>query len=666
MADEILDEWDGKGPPGGRKPRGKKNGNGAPAPDPRAVAPIRSEIVAAQPADAAMAAALAGDGCTVPPGFEMREDCLYYHPGEGKFPFKVSGPFKVLAESRPEDNSEWGLLLGWHDRDGNWHEWIMPRRLLAGDAVEIRARLEAGGLDIGTHREARQQLAAFLAAVTARARVRIVPRTGLYCPRSGPPVFVLGAQTIGSVAGEAVRLDIDPAPEIFRSAGTLDGWRSGVAARCVGNSRLIFVVSAAFAAPLMGLLGIEGGGVHLLGGSATGKTTLLNSAASVYGAPTQSGPHSFVGGWNTTDSALEAVAAAHNDLLLPMDEISEADPSKLPGKLYMLANGTGRERAQAGGGNRPHVTWRTLVLSSGEESAARAVEQIGRRVKAGTEVRMLDIPAEVAGGFGVFEDLHGARDGAAFAGELRTATLAQHGTAGAAFIAYVVDRLRDDPDYATAQLAPRLRRWAADIVPPGADGQVQRAARRLALVAIGGELATLAGITGWPEGAASAAAATIFRDWIAERGGIGSREDHHLFAALRRFIAEHRQSRFEPVHDPEEDKNGVGAQVEPALNDGPRMVNLAGWRWQEPNDIGERRWIFGIVPEIFDAEIVAPLGMAARDARERLHRAGLILGKAEGDGVRLAWRPRRIPGHGQPRMVVIAAALMAGESLDGD
>ena len=548
MADDVFDEWDGKKPKGSGKPgRGKKNGA-----DPRAVTSIRSSIEAAEPAPE-------GGGCTMPPGFEMRDDGLYYQPfDDRKFPFKVSGPFKVLAESRPEDNAEWGLLLGWHDRDRNWHEWIMPRRLLAGDAVEVRARLAAGALDLGLHPEARQQLVNFLAAVRIAARVRTVSRAGWYRPAAGPPAFVLGARTIGHVQGEAVRLDIDPAPAIYRAAGTAEGWREEIAALCVGNSRLIFIVSAAFAAPLIGLLGDEGGGLHLRGASSRGKTTLLDSAASVYGAPTKCGPHSFAGGWNTTNSALEATAAAHNDLPLPMDEISEADPVKLPGKLYMLSNGTGRERAQAGGGNRPHVTWRTLVLSSGEESAARAVQQLGRHVKAGTEVRMLDVPAEVAGGHGVFEDLHGAADGAAFQAQLRAATLRQHGTAGVAFLERLVARLRQDPDFAAAEIAPKVRRWTAAILPPGADGQVQRAARRLALIAAGGELATEFGVTGWQAGTASAAVAAVFRDWLAERGGIGSREDFHLFAALRRFIG--RASAVAIRSDQGQDRGGTGCR----------------------------------------------------------------------------------------------------------
>lgn len=664
MADDVLDQWDGKQPNGQKPSRKKANGRKTPERNVEngagstALASIRSSIESA---------ALSPSEMTLPAGFEMRDNGLYSEPfGKRELPFWISGPFEVLAESRPEDNAEWGLLLRWHDRDGVAHEWVMPRRLLAGDAIEVRARLAAGALDLANHRDARQRLIDFLGGVRAKARVRTVPRTGWHRPADGSPIFVLGAQTIGRTPGEMVRLDLDPPPAIFRAAGNLDGWRVEIAARCIGNSRLIIGVSAAFAAPLLGLLGDEGGGLHLRGASSRGKTTIVDVAASVYGAPTKSGPHSFAGGWNTTDSGLEATAAAHNDLLLPMDEISEADPARLPGKLYALSNGVGRERAQAGGGNRPHVTWRTLVLSSGEESAAAFVEQLGRRVKAGTEVRMLDLPAEVAGAHGVFENLHGAKDGAEFQRQLRGATLRQHGSAGAAFIAHLVGRLRDEPDCPAAEIDPRVRRLAADLVPSGADGQVMRAARRLALIAVAGEIASAAGITGWPNSTATGAAVTMFRDWLGERGGIGSREDHHLIAALRRFVAENRSARFETVAEAEDTEDSVGAQVEPPLKAPAPLAKLAGWRWAEVNSIGERVWVYGLSPEIFDAEIVAPLGMAARDARERLHRAGLIRGKVESGILRLAWRPRRIPGHGRPSMIVIEPGLLSGEAGGGD
>jgi putative DNA primase/helicase len=585
----------------------------------------------------------------IPHGFEMRPDGLWSVPYE-KQPLRICGPFEVIAESRPEHGDEWGLLLRWKDRDGRSHEWIMPRRLLAGEAVEVRARLAACGLDVSAHQNARGALVQFLAAVRIGARVRTVPRTGWYLPASSGAAFVLPDRCIGTVLGEVVRLDLDPLPTIYTARGTLDGWRREVASLCADNSRLLFGLSCAFAAPLLPLTGDEGGGINLRGESSKGKTTIIDVAASAWGAPSKTGADAFVRQWRTTSNALETTAAAHNHALLPMDEMGQADPREVGETLYMLANGTGKDRARAGGGNRRGTTWHTLVLSSSEESAGRMADQAGRRIKAGQEVRMLDIPAIVSGGFGCFDDLHGEPDGSAFAQRLRRGVIGQHGTAAAAFLDYIAGRLAREPDFIATVIDAGVREYCRQFGQKDDDGQVQRAARRMAMVALAGELATEAGITGWQLGAAAWAAEVVFRDWLAERGGSGSREDQHLQAAFRKFIGLHGSARFEAIREPGRDPEFPGVET---LSEGQKTINRAGYRWQELTDGGEIAWVHGIIPEVFDAEVAAPLGMEGRDARARLGKAGLIKAGKDGGETRWAWRPRRIPGNSRPRLIVV-------------
>ena len=61
-----------------------------------------------------------------------------------------------------------------------------------------------------------------------------------------------------------------------------------------------------------------------------------------------------------------------------------------------------------------------------------------------------------------------------------------------------------------------------------------------------GELASAHGITGWPLLAAEEAAQRCFRDWLAERGGVGSGEVADARARLRRAIEVDGHSRFLP------------------------------------------------------------------------------------------------------------------------
>jgi putative DNA primase/helicase len=418
----------------------------------------------------------------------------------------------------------------------------------------------------------------------------------------------------------------------------------------------------------------EGGGINFRGYSSKGKTSCVDAAASVWGAPSKTGPDSFTRTWKSTDNAMEATAAAHNDCILPLDEMGQADPATLPETFYMLAHGAGKARARAGGGNRAGITWRTLVLSSSEESAARLMQQAKRRIKAGQEIRMLDIPAEVPGGYGVFEALHGARDGAAFAQAVRAAVLAHHGLAGPAFAGRLVELIGWSPDFVAQKIAPAVRDWLRRFVPAGADGQVERAGRRFALVAVAGELATEAGITGWPAGEAAGAAAVVFRAWMDERGGTGSREDHHLFAAFRRFFVEHGQARFATVRDHKAPAGDLAAGNEAEREDMEReriVMHRAGWRWPAQDNesqtaagveagaaSSEYRWVYGLDPEVFEAEIAAPLGMERRDALARLGNAGLIESEDAGGERRWTIKKRRIPGVGRPRLIVPKAAAL--------
>lgn len=48
--------------------------------------------------------------------------------------------------------------------------------------------------------------------------------------------------------------------------------------------------------------------------------------------------------WRATASALENVAALHNDNLLCLDELGEADPKEVGATAYMLNNGQGKLR----------------------------------------------------------------------------------------------------------------------------------------------------------------------------------------------------------------------------------------------------------------------------------------------------------------------------------
>jgi putative DNA primase/helicase len=157
--------------------------------------------------------------------------------------------------------------------------------------------------------------------------------------------------------------------------GVKGNWKHNVGKLCSGNSRLVFAASVAFAAPLLRLMGIEGGGFHYRGDSSRGKTTALQVAASVCGqVATGPGQESYLLNWKSTANSFEEVAQAHNDCLMVIDELGQAEPETVGEICYTLSNGQGK--ARMGHAKR---SWRVLFLTSGEISLAEQMAKAGKR-----------------------------------------------------------------------------------------------------------------------------------------------------------------------------------------------------------------------------------------------------------------------------------------------
>lgn len=591
-------------------------------------------------AEAQAAAPQAENAPNMPRPFYMRASGVWWQaePMEGGRdvvqPVHVCGPLRVVAATNNGTGQAWGALLEWEDADGRQHQWAMPRAMLAGDGQEVRSHLLDGGLFLGSGRKAREKLAEYLTRANPPDRVRVVSRIGWH-GGEGRRVFVLPDATMGRLAGERVMLQTerpDALPPLHQS-GTLAEWQSELAALAVGNSRLGFALAVAFAAPLAALIGAEGGGFHLRGPSSVGKSTALHVAGSVWGG---GGLRGWCRSWRTTDNSLEAVAAAHCDLLLCLDEMGEAGAETVGSAAYMLANGAGKGRAGRDGSARRVAEWRTLFLSTGEEGIAdRMAEARGgaKRARAGQEVRVLDIPAE-AGPHGLFETLHHHPGAGAIADALKAVAARCYGTAGRAWLHI----LADDPEGMARDAREVVAAFLAAHVPKDAAGQVRRAAGRFALAAAAGELATASGLLPWPAGEAEKAAAACFAAWRgARQAGNGAAEDAAAVAAVRGFIGAHAESRFQLL--------GTGGDAEARL-----VVNRAGWRKRE----GEG-WQFLILPDTWRGEVVA--GMDAKAAADALRRAGYLIPQEHG---RLQ-RAERVGLSGPVRVYVIRDTILAGE-----
>jgi putative DNA primase/helicase len=177
-------------------------------------------------------------------------------------------------------------------------------------------------------------------------------------------------------------------------------------------------------------------------------------------------------------------------------------------------------------------------VSNGERTIDTTMQEGGYRAKAGQSVRMLNIPA--ARKFGIWDDLHGMPNGAAFSDAIKRAAVTHYGHAGRAFL----ERLtRDKRDFCS--LLERIKTFP-EFSSEGSEGQDKRAAARFALLALAGEVATEYRITGWPEGEAIRAASEGFQLWRSTRGR-GNDERRQILEKVSSFIERHGDGRFSNV-----------------------------------------------------------------------------------------------------------------------
>lgn len=471
--------------------------------------------------------------------FEMQDDGLYCTSapdakGNSKSMW-LSGKFEITHSTRSFENGEWGRVVEWIDKDGQAHSLSISMAELASTPANVWSAMSEGGLAIAPSRPARDMLATYLQVLVTDKSARSVTRTGWtrqgqYVMQSGEvlgqssidPIFYQGNTTKNVVAGE------------------VEDWKSSVGKLAQGNSRLMFSICAAFAAPMLTLCGEGGGGFHFRGASSVGKTTALKVAASVFG--------SAVNSWRATSNGLEGVAAAHNDSLLVLDEINQCSPFEVGETAYMLANGVGKLRANRNGAARRSAEWRTLFLSSGEQDLESILSGVKKKVMAGMEVRMLSIPADAGSDMGLIECLHDCKTPGALAEDITDAAVKAHGAVGREWLEFLADDFIHDD--AKKALSKSIDRWTAELVSENEGGQVRRAARRFATVIVAGITATALNLTGWTKDDVILAVSKCFAAWKDnfQSDGGQSREQQRIIEQIIAFIQQNSMTRFQQLH----------------------------------------------------------------------------------------------------------------------
>ncbi|MFA7263012.1 MAG: DUF927 domain-containing protein [Caulobacter sp.] len=308
--------------------------------------------------------------------------------------------------------------------------------------------------------------------------------------------FALGDGSILAPKGEnphCVAFHPDHAKWGFR--GTLEGWRTAVAAPLAKQPLPAFAIMLAFAPPLLNILPRRTNfGVEFVGLKGLGKSTLQQLVSSVWAGPGTSSDAKFWETWLATAEGLETVGERHRDCLLVLDEATlfegaatkAARAKAVQNIVFRLGEGAGKARF---GGERPEVSQLIYLSSSNEPIASVLGGGHGASADA-AEDRLLTLPADAGSGFGVYSTLpDGVVSGSAFASQLTHAVDGQYGTAIRAFLAKLVQRRSDDQEGLTKELEGHMAhfRKRAQIDPN--DGSMVRVANSFGVAYAAGRLA---------------------------------------------------------------------------------------------------------------------------------------------------------------------------------
>ena len=545
---------------------------------------------------------------TLPRGFDLRADGIHVaitkKNGEIE-DLHVCGPLIVAASARTPDGKNWSKRIRFLNRDGKLCTLLVSEAELTAGGKSVARRLAAEGLFVGASNEAKKQLMLLLCAWNPRHRIFLADRLGW--ADDAHSAFILGS---GQVIGDP---GFQPAFEIpvehqraSASKGSLAGWQRDVAALCVGNPLMIVAVSLALVGPLLQPLRIENFGLHLRGSSSSGKSTLQRLACSVWGS------NDLKRSWNGTRAGIEAIAVRHNGTLLVLDELAEVSPADVEATIYGLGNGAGRARGTSTGGAQTTSTWRLPVLSSGEIGIAEHMARAGAKKQNGLEMRLLDIPADTQA-YRAFTTLHGHANGATLARAIDLAVAGNHGTAGAAFVAFVASMTGGF----VAEFTNFKERFEACVkaeLDLCDDPLIERTLTKFAIIAYAGEIASITRVTGWSTGTAIAAAVEAFKLWLGNRQNATRAEIRTLLAPMRSFISTNGATGFADLADP---------------NVGTATIRFG---WRDPD-------AYYFTPTAFDA---------ACDPHERqevldlLDRRGML---KKNNGTGKQWKmPARVPG----------------------
>lgn len=487
--------------------------------------------------------------------FVVKEDGLYMSGDTDDKETKISSYIRILGRCRKIDNTGWGRLIEIRSPDGTIHTEVIPMSLCMGRGEGLLQKLADIGLEImGPH--SCKALLDFLRVFNAPALYTIVDKLGWY-----NNCFVLPDKVYGDTSESQIKFMGDS--HRFRTAGELIDWKNSVGNYVRGNSLLMFLCQFALTGPLLTKCNMESGGFHIYAASSRGKSSSALVAGSVCGGY---GRHGFVRQWRASANALEGVAWQHNDGFLALDEIGQATAEMVSQTIYLLMNGSSKQRMKADTTLRGVMDWSISLLSTGELALSQKIEETSKlTTMGGQEVRMISLPALADGD--IFSNCHEFDSPGALSENLTAKAKEFYGTVLRAFLGTLFGANEQELEENIKMILGYVNDFMVRYENKNICGQVRRGLRRFALTAAVGRFACKHGILPWTEEEAEDVCHRWANIWIKERGGRMDIEISKAIAKIYEFIEKYGETKFRNL-----DANGYYGDV-------------YGWTWKSGSDV---------------------------------------------------------------------------------
>lgn len=327
--------------------------------------------------------------------------------GAGSMETLVGPPILMTRKLKDVDTGIYSVTLAWRD-DGEWVKLSVPR----SSALDTRALVALCDRGIPLDSTTAKNVVEWIGGLDRQTSMPTDYSTiRMGWVGSGTKSYMLGEDLIsppntsGKVSLVTNSVGSIQIAKAVTQKGTWEGWLSAL--ELIGKYPSPWLaIYAAATAPLLRLLGAPNFALDFAGPSSSGKTTILELAASTYGIPRKGEGYR---GWGGTLAGTEGAVGFYCDMPFLLDEgqlIAPAKRAEAGILLQTLIDGAGRPKGSLGRLGQSQVeSWRSVLLSTSETGIrdwsahegvkARCLEISGRPLGQGQAKRAEDISSAI-------------------------------------------------------------------------------------------------------------------------------------------------------------------------------------------------------------------------------------------------------------------------------